>query len=1083
MPELYEGENLQRAAILAGLPRPSVFHELLKITIYQLSNCLYSSSSHWESWKHINDVICWSGLMRHRFNFSALTINDISISAFVENLFGAAVNSDTVEALETITWLLSCGYDPNNPVRDAKRGPGAFTALQISAMQRRPDLLRLLLDQGADPDLKFSHKQAPLEIVLAGSCRPPRWQENKLEMAHLLISRGANVNNPVQHPYPSILALAAAKLGDAEFLKLLVGKGADLQQTMMCNNGFVRRATALSCAAGFQDEGEELSGKSTALAMLHYLLEAHATINCRIYPPSDYITADVFITAALADNCDVIRLLFSHSPTTIATSNSIGITPLLAAVNHGRVQVCKLLAELGCPLNSMAGDLSPLMLACQEGKSSIVSLLAQMGASTNEALPNSRPFPPAMDFFWGRKIGLFPYDSEVKKVFHALPFFTPLRLALVFNKLDCAINLLDYSAKPLGGEMRLVADISPWFQDYPDLVSALVKAGGDPREHSEDGNGIIAYLMSRHYFFGSDFLDKTSQNTFESIKFLLHNGAHLDGTELPKALQSGDWRLAELLIQFGASTKASATLRSPVLQSVLLLRDSSAFGKLSQDYPDLIQYTPGSLCAAVQGEHDPTVIYQLLKKRPDDMPLRILEATAVGIAIWKRADTSLVHLLDINSSRPIACKLPLSQDDLDIYANCDKTRLDWFWGIDLDNLDSLVVGYKHEQWGGTVTCRALEKGAVRGSLLTYAVLANDEAAFLHLIDRGFKPDRSTWLVLAYNGLVSMALILLQRQWGFASDEKSGIPEELPLVLAIYCRSKEHRTAMVQYLLTAGFPATYAKARVPPLWIAAIERELGIVQLLIDFGADVNAPGLNGKWTLLHHAVWRDDLAIVLALIDARANVKGELLHAITQNSCLEIVNALIRAGADVDAMGYERVDAKARARTPLQHAVEAGQLDIIHILIKAGADVNAAAPGEAGATALQFACITGQIGIAKHLIELGADVNALGSPRKGRTALEGAAEHGRIDIMQLLLHHGAKTTDDGRRQFIRSIALAENQGHMAASKMLRAYGEWEVEDEEMLRRVLEEDGAKNGVSEEESESEEGSESEESESEE
>ncbi|KAK5651425.1 hypothetical protein OQA88_12513 [Cercophora sp. LCS_1] len=792
--------------------------------------------------------------------------------------------------------------------------------------------------------------------------------------------------------------------------------------------------------------------------MSHYLLEAHATINCRMYPLSDCINADVFIAAALAGNCDVIRLLFSHSPTTIATSNSIGITPLLAAVYCGRVQACELLAELGCPLNSTAGDLSPLMLACQRGERDIVSLLAQRGASTNEALPNSRPFPPAMDFFWEGEF----YEEKLQK----LPFFTSLRLALVFKNSNCAITLLRYSAKPLGGEMRLVVGIIyPSFKDYPHLVSALVKAGGDPREQFKDGNGIISYLVSQYSSFNEESFGKERQNVFDSLKFLLHNGAHMNGTELPEALQNGYWRLAELLIQFGASTKATATLRSPVLQSVLLLEDSSAFAKLSQDYPDLIKYTPGSLCAALHRGHDPAVIHQLLKKRPDNMPLHILEATAVGIAIWQSADISLLHLLDLNSSRLITCKLPFSRYDLD--DSCD-----WFPSINLDDLGFLRAGRKHEQWGRTMPCPALKNGAVRGSLLTYAAFANDEAAFVHLLDRGCEPDQSTWLVLAYNGLVSMASILSQRQWGFTSDEASGIPEELPLILAIACRSKEHRTAMVQLLLTAGFPAIFTKAQFPPLWVAVVRRELGIFQLLIDAGADVNATGLYGEWTLLHYAIRREGLAVALVLIEAGANVNGALLHAI-QTSSLEIVSALIRAGADVDEMSDGRAYGEAYARTPLQRAIEVGQPDMIHVLIEAGANVNAAAPREAGATALQFACITGQLGIAKHLIELGADVNAPGSQHKGRTALEGAAEHGRIDMIQLLLYHGAKTTDDGRRQYVRSIALAEYQGHMAAGKMLRAYREWELEDEEMLRHVLKEDDAlKNSGSAEESEPEE-----------
>lgn len=128
-------------------------------------------------------------------------------------------------------------------------------------------------------------------------------------------------------------------------------------------------------------------------------------------------------------------------------------------------------------------------------------------------------------------------------------------------------------------------------------------------------------------------------------------------------------------------------------------------------------------------------------------------------------------------------------------------------------------------------------------------------------------------------------------------------------------------------------------------------------------------------------------------------------------------------------------------RTPLQCAVEVANLDVIDILLKAGADVNERPAPDSGATALQLAAIKGYMGIAKLLLGRGADVNAARASRRGRTALEGAAEHGRIDMIVLLLHHGAKTTDGGRRQYIRSIKLAETSCHLVAAGLLRRHRE------------------------------------------
>ncbi|KXH65190.1 hypothetical protein CNYM01_08125 [Colletotrichum nymphaeae SA-01] len=138
-----------------------------------------------------------------------------------------------------------------------------------------------------------------------------------------------------------------------------------------------------------------------------------------------------------------------------------------------------------------------------------------------------------------------------------------------------------------------------------------------------------------------------------------------------------------------------------------------------------------------------------------------------------------------------------------------------------------------------------------------------------------------------------------------------------------------------------------------------------------------------------------------------------------------------------------------RGRTPLQQAVEDGNLTKIDLLLSAGANINAPAADQAGATALQLAAITGRIGIAKMLIDMGADVDAPRASTSGRTALEGAAEHGRIDMIQLLLSEGAETGGNGRLQYMRAIKLAEHQGHLIAANMLREYRDWTVDDDDL----------------------------------
>ncbi|KAF4844999.1 Ankyrin repeat domain-containing protein 50 [Colletotrichum siamense] len=136
-------------------------------------------------------------------------------------------------------------------------------------------------------------------------------------------------------------------------------------------------------------------------------------------------------------------------------------------------------------------------------------------------------------------------------------------------------------------------------------------------------------------------------------------------------------------------------------------------------------------------------------------------------------------------------------------------------------------------------------------------------------------------------------------------------------------------------------------------------------------------------------------------------------------------------------------------RSPLQQAVEDGNLEMIDLLLEFHADVNARAARFSGATALQLAAIKGRLGIARRLIDLGANVNASGAERNGRTALEGAAEHGRLDMVQLLLDCGANVAGDGCLQYFKAIRFAETGAHKVVANLLKKHREWTSFDHEM----------------------------------
>ncbi|KAK2739997.1 hypothetical protein CKAH01_07166 [Colletotrichum kahawae] len=183
--------------------------------------------------------------------------------------------------------------------------------------------------------------------------------------------------------------------------------------------------------------------------------------------------------------------------------------------------------------------------------------------------------------------------------------------------------------------------------------------------------------------------------------------------------------------------------------------------------------------------------------------------------------------------------------------------------------------------------------------------------------------------------------------------------------------------------------------------------------------------------------------------NSHADRPGPLYLSVERRS-EEMTRVLLKANMDPNESNY----LVKFGRSPLQKAVEDGNLQMIDLLLQAGADVNTPAAKTRGATALQLAAIKGRLGIAKRLIELKANVNAPGAETHGRTALEGAAEHGRLDMVQLLLDCGANVAGSGRLQYLKAIRLANDQGHTVMADFLENLRAWLTLDYEIWDMVI-----------------------------
>lgn len=138
------------------------------------------------------------------------------------------------------------------------------------------------------------------------------------------------------------------------------------------------------------------------------------------------------------------------------------------------------------------------------------------------------------------------------------------------------------------------------------------------------------------------------------------------------------------------------------------------------------------------------------------------------------------------------------------------------------------------------------------------------------------------------------------------------------------------------------------------------------------------------------------------LINTRLNQGYTLLHVAVYNDDIEMATYLIKNGIDVN------VGAKEENGTPLHLAASMGRCKMAFFLIENGADVNCR--DDILSTPLHKACLGSQENIVRLLLEHGAEVDA--KTEMGKTPLSYACNNlsetkADLEIIRLLLSKGA----------------------------------------------------------------------------
>ncbi|KAF3916861.1 Ankyrin-1 [Dactylellina cionopaga] len=185
----------------------------------------------------------------------------------------------------------------------------------------------------------------------------------------------------------------------------------------------------------------------------------------------------------------------------------------------------------------------------------------------------------------------------------------------------------------------------------------------------------------------------------------------------------------------------------------------------------------------------------------------------------------------------------------------------------------------------------------------------------------------------------------------------------------------------------------------PLRFAVDGGRTNIVKLLLEKGADINAPVDYHGGTALHWAVRMGRHKIVEILIDHGADLAIKCYDGRTALDYAK-ENGHDAIAALLSRKGY-LVDEEYEQRTAVHRSAREGNVDMVKQLIDQGLSATTLAEGDT--SALHLAVLGGHEEVARLLLENGADPLAVA--KDGRTILHRAVESGNESVVRLILSY------------------------------------------------------------------------------